>query len=193
MFIEPSIVSSFKESSIGKDLYSYVIENKPALILELGVLNGYSTACFLQAIRDLETPTYILSVDLFSLYKYRNCSLSTYSHNVSIYYSPNSFHSIIQADVFSLNFQELLSIFGDIPRSQVLTFIDISNDAQSLARLFNDLNTPVLFEGGTSQRDSVQWMIDYNKIPISSLPQMGFDYHIINPEFPALSYIDLSS
>ena len=190
MFIEPPFESSFKGTNIGNYLYSYVCDKKPKLIIELGVLNGFSTSCFLQAIHDLPHITRIISVDLFNLYEFNRCSIDTYVSNVSKYYSSNSQHSIVQCDVFAINFHELSNLFGPVPYNQILTFIDISNDANSLSTLFKRIKSPILFEGGTLQRDNVPWMLQYEKVPINSLRSNGTHYEIVCDEFPGLSLLN---
>ncbi len=193
MFIEPSIYSSFRGTAIGNYLYNYVLRMKPKLILELGVLNGYSTSCFLQAIRDLPRITRIVSVDLFDLYEYNSCPLNTYVNNVSTFYSVSSRHSIVQSDVFSLDFRHLINSYGNYSRDQMLTFIDISNDADTLSTLFKKIESPILFEGGTVERDNISWMHDYAKVPINSLRGNGVDYSVVCEEFPGLSFFDSKS
>ena len=66
MFIEPNIESSYLINNkgkkigepyynpkIGQTLYDYVVKTKPKVIVEFGVLFGYSTICMAQALRDI--------------------------------------------------------------------------------------------------------------------------------------------
>lgn len=190
MYTEPSINSSFRGTEIGRYLYSHVIRNKPKLILELGVLNGFSSCCFLQAIREMQHTTRIISVDLFDLYEFKCCPIDTYVSNVSKYYSRSSLHSVIQADVFSINYEYLINLHGTISSNQILTFIDISNDADKLSTLIKKIESPILFEGGTFERDNISWMHDYAKVPINSLRGTGLDYSVVCEEFPGLSFFN---
>lgn len=186
-YVEPIVTSSFRGTPIGKSLYDYVKDARPSLILELGVLNGFSSICFLQAIRDVGAPCRLISVDLFEKYDYNSCSLINYLSNVSPYYSTHSCHSVIQSDALRLNYSNLLSTFPEYSQQSALAFVDLSNDATVLKKVFDSINLNILFEGGTSERDDIEWMKLYDKIPIASLLNTDYNYSIVCKDFPSLS------
>ena len=43
MYKEPKVYSSYSENNIGQTLYDIVMKLKPKKIIEIGVLEGYST------------------------------------------------------------------------------------------------------------------------------------------------------
>ena len=47
----------------------------------------------------------------------------------------------------------------------------------------------LIFEDGSVERDNVEWMIKYNKVPINSI-QNVLKYKVLNPMFPSISIID---
>ena len=67
MYTEPDVKSSYTENNIGKTIYDIVYNKKPNRVLEFGALNGYSTVCIGQALRDVGYGT-LVSYDLFEDY-----------------------------------------------------------------------------------------------------------------------------
>jgi hypothetical protein len=73
-----------------------------------------------------------------------------------------------------------------------LLHLDISNDANTIADLRTKCCTQltqgkhILFEGGSIERDSVEWMRKYNKQPINSIRPF-IQYEIIADKFPSIS------
>jgi len=72
--------------------------------------------------------------------------------------------------------------------------LDISNTGDTILETFNKLKDKiekgsiVLFEGGSEERDNVEWMVKYKATPINSIkPQTN--YQLINSTFPSLSVI----
>lgn len=183
-YIEPYIDSSYRINNIGKTLYETVLKYKPKVIVEFGVLYGYSAICMAQALDYLQNKGHIYAYDLWENYKYKHSTkketLNTIkNHGVDKYihlwdlYGENDIYSILKYNDFDL------------------VHIDISNDGEIIERCYNILkntNTIMLFEGGTEERDNVEWMKEYNKTPICPLKQT-IKYEIINDKFPSLSLI----
>ena len=185
MYNEPLVESSFSESNIGATIFNYTLKLKPTVILEVGALNGYSSLCFIQALKTLNSiHSKLITIDLFDDYPYNNCSLDSYCRNVSHLdgKSCDINHKIIKSNVMSD-----LSLFDYYAKKADLIFIDISNDFDNLSSLLARCSVPVIFEGGSVQRDSVSWMINYKKTPINHLREVGFDYQVIDKRFPSLS------
>jgi hypothetical protein len=70
--------------------------------------------------------------------------------------------------------------------------VDISNTGETIEKLYEgtkdqvENGAVVLFEGGTYERDTVEWMLKYKK---SKITDVDVPYRIINGEFPGLSQI----
>ena len=45
-----------------------------------------------------------------------------------------------------------------------------------------------MFEGGSEERDNVEWMIKYNATPINSIKEQT-NYQLLDSNFPSLSII----
>ena len=69
MYLQPNIESFYNIHNIGQSLYDIVIKHKPEKIIDFGILNGYSTICLAQAVRDNSFGE-IIAYDLFEGYKY---------------------------------------------------------------------------------------------------------------------------
>jgi hypothetical protein len=89
-----------------------------------------------------------------------------------------------------LNFKEW------IPEDFDLLHVDISNDGNTIVELsikcFNQLKQGkhILFEGGSIERDNVDWMIKYNKQPINTIKSI-INYTVIDKKFPSISKLEL--
>jgi hypothetical protein len=46
----------------------------------------------------------------------------------------------------------------------------------------------MIFEGGSVERDNIEWMKKYNKVPINSIKNI-INYEVLNQNFPSISKI----
>ena len=46
----------------------------------------------------------------------------------------------------------------------------------------------MIFEGGTEERDNIEWMLKYNKTPINSIKE-EINYVVLNESFPSVSKV----
>ena len=149
----------------------------PTSILEIGILDGYSLNSF---VKYRQKNCKITAIDLFEKYKYKNAN----------------FEEIIT------KFQNLKGInieYGDFYDYHKccsnfdLIHIDISNDADTYRYAINNYlpiaNKVLMLEGGSLERDSVDWMKKYNKPKINNyLLSIKDSYpHKIYEEFPSLT------
>lgn len=183
MYTEPKIESSYRKNNLGKTIYDTVIKLKPLKVVEFGILHGYSTLCIAQALRDLGKG-HLISYDLFSLYPYK--------HGKKLEIEKQ----LIKAGLFSYatlkqeNFFEWL----DRPEDFDLLHLDISNTGDIIKTAYSVLSpkikagAAIIFEGGTQERDQIEWMKKYHKASIYSLKD-EVNYEIIDERFPGLSLI----
>lgn len=175
--ISKSVYSSYHQNNIGETLFDIVLTLKPRKIIEIGVLEGYSTLAMAQALRILGKGT-IKGYDLFEDYQYRNCPLEKVRENVREFKDIVSFEKKAWEQWEGEDFD--------------LLHFDISNDGHKIRQLERKTREQrskgavVIFEGGTKQRDEVAWMKQYKKLPIS---ESGVLYEVINKDFPSLSML----
>lgn len=177
MYINPDIESSYRENNIGETLYNKVLELKPNIIVEFGCLYGYSTIAMAMALKQLGQGK-IKCYDLWEDYQYKHSTIQQTIENVKKY-SLDEYVEFIQMDYY----QWLLN-----PEPFDLMHLDISNTGDTILKTYNALSkgSVVMFEGGSEERDNIEWMLRYNSTPINSVKNIT-NYEVINSNFPSLS------
>ena len=171
--------SSYKLNNFDKVFKDICIKYEPASILEIGLLDGYSLNSF---IKNTDKLTSIVGVDLFESYEYKNSNYDFISEKFKEYNNVK-----ILKDSFYEFYKEGTKF--DI------IHIDISNDGDifkfALKHYFPLVNKALVMEGGSKERDNVEWMIKFNKKPINPyLIRIQKKYKIeIIEKFPSLTII----
>lgn len=185
MYSNPEIESSYRENDIGKTLYNLVLELKPKIVIEFGCLYGYSTVAIGMALKHLGEGK-LISYDLFEKYPYKHSTKSLTQQNVERY----KVEDYIEFKEMDYN-QWLLN-----PDKFDLLHLDISNTGDTILNTKQHLHTQiengskVVFEGGSLERDNVEWVKKYSTTPINYIKKY-VNYEVINPNFPSLSIIKL--
>ena len=171
------IVSSYTQNNIGKSIYEAVIKYKPKKIIDFGILYGYSTVCLAQGVKDNGFGE-IFAYDLFEDYKYKNAIKNVVLHNLE-FYDLNQYVTFAKKD-----FKDWLLEYEEFD----LLHLDVSNTGDTISKIYSKYpNSLVLFEGGTLERDNVEWMVKYDQPKIS---QSQVPYSIWNFNYPGLSSIN---
>jgi len=181
--------SSYKENCYGNLLSSLVEIYKPSVIHDFGVLDGYSSINFVNGMNNIDKDCKIILIDLFEDYEHKSSTESDVSHRVNFKAEENVTVDIIRGDVFS---DKILSLFED--NSMEFIHIDLSNDGYKLKKFFELYSIKmkkkcnILLEGGSSERDDVNWMSKYNKQPIHEFLDNLSSYEKFTFEpFPSLT------
>ena len=172
----PDIESSYKENNIGKVLYDIVLDVKPRTIVEFGALNGYSAVCMAMALDEIGKGK-IISYDLWSKYPHRHATMIDAKRNAEKY-GVAKYITFAEGDFYEWDGEHF-----------DLLHIDISNDADTIDALEEKVINRggiVIFEGGSAERDKVEWVTKYNKRPIGDT---HVSYKIISHKFPSLSQL----
>lgn len=159
-FINPDIESSYQRSAIGKILYNTIISTGATKIIDFGLLNGHSTICLAMAAKI--TGGIVYGYDIFEDYEYNNSSRDIVLSNLKRYNVDD--YVVLKRMDFNDWVKE--------PEDFDVLHVDISNDGDiisSLHRATGHLNSIVLFEGGSEERDQQDWMKKYNKKPICDI------------------------
>ena len=142
--------------------YNYEFQN----ILELGVLDGYSLFSMANGQNNNQSTqksVSIIGVDLFEEYEFKSGN-KTSVQNLIDEFLFQELITLIQGDVFSDKSIE------DILRKSNLIHVDLSNDRIKVENIMSIVEKNkdfiIIFEGGSSSRDQVEWMIKYNKKPM---------------------------
>ena len=174
IYENPDIESSFKENDLGQTLYDLVLDIKPKKIIEFGALNGYSTVAMAMALQKLGRGV-IQSHDLWDTYEFKNATKRETIFNVKAY-GVEEYVEFYYSDFWKWK-----------PEKCDIFYIDISNDGDIIERAYEkmkDYADYIVFEGGSVERDNVEWMTKYNKKKIS---ECSVKYDIINNDFPSIS------
>jgi len=174
MYQNPEIKSSYYDGDLGRTLYNEVIKLKPDKVIDFGVLDGYSTVCIAQALRDNKKGK-VKAYDIFEKYEYNHSSVEKLVKNIEKY------GLLDYVEIDEVNFFDWIKN----PEDFDALHLDISNTGDII-----DMLAPlqgrglVMFEGGSEQRDRVGWVFKYNKKPIG---QSKLKFEIINKAFPSIS------
>lgn len=187
-YSNPNIESSYQENNLGKNLYDAIIEHKPNVIIDFGVLFGYSTVAMAMAVDELvkesggEYTGKIIVYDLFEKYPHKHATKQEFIDTIASYSLSN------YVEIKEMDFTEWIKN----PEDFDFMHLDISNKGDTIETLYNAVRNQlkngaiVYFEGGTEERDNVEWMIKYNQKKIAGC---GAPYKVINPKFPGISQL----
>jgi|UniRef100_A0A6C0CWL7 predicted O-methyltransferase YrrM len=163
--------SSYINSVEYKDIFDTILYlNKPKNILEIGILDGYSLELFAK----YNTNTKIKAYDIFEEFNgnhpdkeklltyfkdYTNVSIN-YGNFYELYNTLNSTYDIIHIDIANN---------GDVYEYAIENYLSKLNN-----------NGILLLEGGSKERDRVEWMKKYSKPQIQPvLCKYKNDYNIL--------------
>jgi len=173
--------SSYEENDFGSLFYSIVRINKPVRIVELGTKDGYSAFHIARALED-NNLGYLYCYDLWEDYEFNSCYLETAKENLKDYENRIIF---VKTDA-----REIEKKYTSVD----ILHIDLSNHGE----LLDEILIPwlpkaklIIIEGGSEERDNVEWMKKYNKKPIKQWLEDHkhlFDYFTIN-QFPSVTLI----
>lgn len=166
-----AIQSSYAANDLGRTIYDFIVETKPRKVVEYGALYGYSAAAIAQALRDIGDGGKLVSYDLWEAYSHRHGTIDGARYNI--------------ASLGLSNFVEFRhGKLGDRSLEDFdLLHLDISNDADKLQEAIALFDGPILFEGGSRERDEVPWMLEHGRRPMVG----SCDYKILDWRFPSIS------
>ena len=177
-----------RSSYMTKDLnYGDLIGNivyllKPKKIVEIGILDGFSLEIFAN---NSTNETDIKAYDLFDEFIGNHAIKSVLD---------DKFSKFLNVKINKGNFYELHNLLED---EIDIIHIDIANNGDVIEYAIKNYlpklskNGILLFEGGSLERDNVEWMQKYNKTPIHPLLQKYenvLDISIIG-SFPSITLI----
>ena len=179
-FMEPSLQSSYFGTGIGQTLYDYVKDHKPKVIVEFGVLYGYSTVCMAQALKELGHGK-IIAYDMWEKAPYAHDQKLDEVQEVLDCYEVSDYVDLRYGDFYNKPWES----DGVCPD---LMHLDINNTGE-LFPIISTFNFPVLFEGGSEKRDHTWWMVKFGKEKMFPLKK-EYDYSILNSTFPSISLMN---
>ncbi len=180
-FADPDIESSYHTSTLGKTLYEQVLLHKPEKIVEIGTYFGYTTVIMAMALDELGRG-HINAYDLFEEYPYKHPTFDGTKENIEKY--GLSKYVTLQ--------KKGLDEWLAAPEDFNLLYVDVSNNGDVIDRVYDvvkekiEKGAVVLFEGGSEERDKVEWITKYNKKPIRDAKA---PFKVVDTNFPSLSML----
>lgn len=190
-----SIRSSYKENDIGKTFRRMVLGYKPVIIVECGILDGYSLYHLAEATKLNSQAKYfkghVIAYDLFDEYEYKHGNAIDI-HNMLTALEVDECVTVLQGDAYKVheNFED---------EEVGMLHMDISNDGNTYLKTVElwgpkiEKGGMIILEGGSQSRDQVEWVKKYNKRPIREvLPIIAktkkWQVSVIHP-FPSLTVL----
>ncbi len=176
--------SSYEKNNFGDFFYALVRTYQPEKIVELGTKAGYSAYHMARGLRENGKGT-LDCYDLWETYQYNSVKKSVAESNVKEF-----------QDIVSLDLRDVLGVKEKYDAVDIL-HIDISNDGKILDELIPKwlpkVRQMIVIEGGSAERDAVEWMTKYNKIPIQKwlndfCPKNNLEFFTVEP-FPSVTLI----
>lgn len=172
--------SSYEENNYGNVFKALIVAHLPSLVVECGVLDGYSTLNIAHALRhnriNRGIESTFVAYDIWENYEYKHgefqkvCTMlrenGLLNHYVNLHYG--------RAFDVHMNFQD---------RTIDFLHMDISNDGLVLQKTIEYYGPKmsqggiIAFEGGSADRDKIGWMKKYNKKRI--MPELE---KLLNPD-----------
>ena len=162
------MISSYLQNNIGEILLTYIKCFRPLVAVELGVLDGYSTSFIAQGLKINKERwglnSHLDSYDLWDEYQYRHGDFDNVS-KMLIDVGVNDFVTLHKGDAFSV-----WNNYAD--KSIHFLHVDLGNTGEILRDIMALWDRKIyqgsiiLFEGGSEERDEIEWMKKYNKFPI---------------------------
>ena len=176
--------SSYKNNVNFGDIISAITSTKkPGLIVECGILNGYSLSKFIEHSNHSTT---IHAYDIFEEFNGNHSNKENIINNFSQYKNVKIQYG---------NFFNVYENYKD--KSIDLLHIDIANNGDIYDFVFQKYikklkdNGIIIMEGGSNTRDNIEWMVKYNKPKIEPVIQKyknNFDITVIG-DFPSITLI----
>lgn len=175
-----NIKSSYREYHYNKVFQSICFSINPSKIVEFGILEGYSLDCFVNYSQDCD----IEANDLFDDFPYNAADYNFVTEK----YSENTNVSIYKRD-----FYKSVDLYED--DSIDILHIDIANNGETfefaIQNYLPKVRGVMIMEGGSDERDNIEWMVKYNKPKIGPvLKNYSNDVRItVLEDFPSITLI----
>ena len=162
--------SAYKDHAYGNFFYALVRAIRPRKCVELGVLEGFSLLSIAEALRDNGAGN-IHGIDLFEDYPHRHATYADVSSRIT---------SCGLSDWCGISKFDALQAHGSHGHLDFL-HVDLSNDGDTYRSVFahwaGKVAQVIVLEGGSADRDQVEWMVKHGKSPIlPAIAEIGRAY-----------------
>ena len=157
MKFNPPWHSSYEKNNYGELFYALMRIYQPNKVVELGTKAGYSAYHIARGLKANGKGT-LDCYDFWENYEFDSVPKSVAEKNLK------KFENIV-----NLRLQDAIGIDAKYRKIDIL-HIDLSNDGEKLEKIIplwiDKVQQIVIIEGGSDERDNLNWMIKYKKKPI---------------------------
>lgn len=196
MHVSGKLYSSYADNNYGEVFETLVKQHDVRKVVELGVLYGYSTIHLATGLAANKKRTgvngHLDAYDLWESYPYRHTTMT----DTQAIINENGLQ-----DYITLNKGDAFEAHNNHADGSVcLLHVDISNTGETIRKIMHHWHSKIrdngfiLFEGGSVERDKIEWMVKYNKPPLRhelfTNPVIEASYKItIDDRFPSLTVL----
>ena len=175
--------SSYSQNKYSNLFKAICFAINPKRIVEFGILEGYSLMSFVTA---CNRQTEIFAYDIFDEFPYNAANLL----NIK-----NKFKNFNNVKIEKRNFYGSEHLFKS--NSIDIIHIDIANNGKVFKYVFENYIDKLtnegicILEGGSNQRDNVEWMKKYNKekiVPVINSFKNKFDILVLE-DYPSITIV----
>lgn len=177
--------SSYEKNNYGDFFYSLMRVYQPKKVVELGTKAGYSAYHMARGLKVNGKGT-LDCYDLWENYEFSSVSKSVAEQNLKKF-----------KDIVSLKSGDVIGVDKTYKTVDIL-HVDVSNEGGILGNILthwiNKTRQAIIIEGGSDERDKIDWMVKYKKIPIRrwleafSRKRGDIEYFTLKP-FPSVTII----
>lgn len=184
--------SSYLANGLGHLLTHEVVVRDPKVLVELGVLDGYSTLCIAEGLQSIDSKSKLDSYDLFEDYKFKHGDMKSVKEMLARH-DLGDYVNLIHGDAYKVH--------ANYPNYCIdFLHIDISNTGKivhDMMELWHPKMSEfgcIIFEGGSQERDEIEWMKKYDKPSIrhelehNKIIKECYSYHTFDT-FPSLTIL----
>lgn len=184
--------SSYERNNYAEVFFAIVTAFRPVNAVELGVLHGYSALAIARGLkRNSVVPGVKAKLDAYDLFE-------NYPYN-------HGNQQEVQERLKETDLEDFVTLYKDdafkvhekyTDNSVYFLHIDLSNTGEIIKKTIEVWDKKmviggiILFEGGSEERDKVDWMIKYNKMPIKQEIETN---KIINTKYVYGTYLKFPS
>lgn len=177
--------SSYEKNNYGELFYSLMRIYQPEKVVELGTKAGFSAYHMARGLRDNGRGS-LDCYDLWEKYKFSSVPKSVAEKNLEEF-----------KDIVNFKLIDVIGVDKKYGAVDIL-HVDVSNEGGILQKIIpywiDKTRQFIIIEGGSAERDKVEWMIKYKKMPIKkwlkdfSRQRGDIEYFTIEP-FPSITII----
>lgn len=183
--------SSYIKNNYEEVFKTIIKKNRPEVCIECGILDGYSTIAITKALEENKMGK-LIAYDLWEDYEFNHGNYYEVSKNI---------FSKVNRDYITIAKGNCFKVYKNFNDNSIdFLHIDISNDGDVFDKVMELWASKIkskgiiCFEGGSYERDHIDWMIKYNKkaiyprVILNEIRKKFFDYTILLP-FPSMTIL----